>query len=392
VSTSLHVVHGVHALEVGGLERIVLDLARVGRRRGHRVSVICLERPGTLAAQVEAEGATVVSLEKPAGQSPWLRNRLAPILAALAPDVVHTHTVGALWYLGSVAQTVCGVPVLHTEHIDHVAKATGWWAKLKTRILTHRAARYADRFCCVSDDGTRSMTRWWTVPRFKLETILNGIDTDRYADSSPRIPIRAELGISASDRVIGTVGRLDEVKSQHLLLQATAALGPDYGDVHILLVGDGPERHSLERLALDLGLGSRTHFAGYQRNPERFLPAMDVFALTSRLEGLPLALLEAWAAGLPVVSSAVGGVPKVIVEGESGMLFPNGNVAALAVALRTLLTDPGRAIGMATEGRKLVRERYSLERMATDYESRYRMLIAARGKPGEVSPGPTRST
>jgi glycosyltransferase involved in cell wall biosynthesis len=379
--TALHIVHGLQSLDVGGLERIVLDLAHVGRGRGYRVSVVCLERPGTLASQVEAEGATVLSLGKPPGRTPWLRDRAAKILTDLAPDILHTHTIGALWYLGPVARKVCRIPVLHTEHIDNVGKATGWWTKLKTRVLWHRAGRYADRFCCVSDDVARSATRWWTVPRSKIETVLNGIDTDRYADPSPRADVRAEFGITANDRVVGTVGRLNEVKSQNLLLKAVAALGPDHGDVHILLVGDGPEQRSLERLASDLGLGPRTHFAGYQRNPERFLPAMDIFAMTSRLEGLPLALLEAWAAGLPIVSSAVGGVPKVVVDGLSGMLFPNGDEAALTSALRTILADPKMAAKMAAAGSAVVRERYSLDRMATDYEARYRSLLTARRGP-----------
>jgi glycosyltransferase involved in cell wall biosynthesis len=223
--------------------------------------------------------------------------------------------------------------------------------------------------------------RWWTIPRSKVETVLNGIDTVRYADSSPRAGVRAGFGIAASDRVVGTVGRLNEVKSQNLLLKAVAALGPDHNDVHVLLVGDGPERRSLEQLASDLGLGLRTHFAGYQRNPERFLPAMDIFALTSRLEGLPLALLEAWAAGLPIVSSAVGGVPKIVVDGENGMLFPNGDTSALTTALRTVLANPKMAAKMAASGLAIVRQRYSLDRMSNDYETRYRSLIAARRGP-----------
>ncbi len=374
---TLHIVHGLQSLDVGGLERIVLDLTRVGRRRGHRVSVVCLERPGTLAPQVEAEGATVLSLDKPPGRTPWLSDRAATLLSDLTPDIVHTHTIGALWYLGSAVRKVCPIPVLHTEHIDNVGKATSRWAKLKTRVLWHRAGQYADRFCCVSDDVGRSATKWWTVPRSKVETVLNGIDTDRYADLSTRAEVRNQFGIAASDRVVGTVGRLNEVKNQNLLLQAVAALDSSHGDLHILLVGDGPERSSLERRASDLGLGSRTHFAGYQRNPERYLPAMDVFAMTSRIEGLPLALLEAWAARLPIVSSAVGGVPKVVVDGESGILFPNGDEVALATALRTLLGDSEMAARMAAKGQALVRERYSLDRMATDYEERYRSLLTA---------------
>jgi glycosyltransferase involved in cell wall biosynthesis len=175
---------------------------------------------------------------------------------------------------------------------------------------------------------------------------------------------------------------LNEVKRQDLLLRAVAALGPGYDDIQVLLVGDGPARGELEQLVPSLGLKGRVYFAGYQSAPERFLPAMDVFALTSRLEGLPLALLEAWAAGLPIVSSAVGGVPKLVENGGAGLLFPNGDQDGLVVALRSLFADPLKAAQMATAGQTLVRERYSLERMASDYESRYRALIAAPGRAG----------
>ncbi|QJW98067.1 glycosyltransferase [Frigoriglobus tundricola] len=373
----LHIAHGVLTLDVGGLERIVLDLVRVGRRQGHRVSVICLERPGTLAPTAEAEGATVVSLGKPPGRRPELVPRAAEVLRALGPDVIHTHAVGALWYLGRAARTTGRVPTVHTEHIDNVGKAVGRFAKLKTRLLWNRAGRFASAFCGVSEDVSRSVGRWGTVPRAKVHTVLNGIDLDRYDRHGERAGVRAGLGIPPDARVIGTVGRLNEVKRQDHLIRALGTLGARAADVRLLLVGDGPERGALERLVEGLGLSARVHFAGYQSAPERFLPAMDVFALSSRLEGLPLALLEAWAAGLPVVSSAVGGVPKVVRHGETGLLFPNGDEPALARALLELLDDPAKAARLAAAGRAVVRRDFSLERMASEYEGLYRAAIAA---------------
>jgi len=373
----LHIAHGVLALDVGGLERIVLDLVRVGRRQGHWVSVICLERPGTLALAAEAEGATVVSLDKPPGRRPELVPRAVETLRALRPDVIHTHAIGALWYLGQAARAIGRVPTVHTEHIDNVGKAVGRFAKLKTRLLWNRAGRFASAFCGVSDDVSRSAGRWGTVPRSKLRTVLNGIDLDRYDRSGARASVRAELQIPPDARVIGTVGRLNEVKRQDHLIRALGALGAAAADARLLLVGDGPERGGLERLAEELGLSARVHFAGYQPAPERFLAAMDVFALTSRLEGLPLALLEAWAAGLPVVSSAVGGVPKVVRDGETGLLFPNGDEPALARALRELLADPAKSARLAAAGRAVARRDFSLERMASEYEALYRAAIAA---------------
>lgn len=372
----LHVLHAVLSLDVGGLERIVLDLIRTSLRKGGRASVVCLERPGTLAPEAEALGATVVCLGKPPGRTRGLTAPAVQTLSELRPDVIHAHQVGALWHLGPAARAAGRIPVLFTEHIDHVSKSVGWRKKVKARLLLNRAARYAQRVCGVSEDVSRSMARWGTVPGRKIDTVLNGIDTDRYADTSSRSALRMELGIPSTARLIGTVGRLTEVKRQDLLLRAVAGFGPGREDVRVLLVGDGPERQRLERLAADLHLGARAIFVGYQPNPERFLPAMDVFALTSRLEGLPLALLEAWAAGLPVVSSAVGGIPEVVTDGATGLLFPFGDESALVAALRRVLSDPGTAARIGSAGQTVVRKRYSLERMAANYEAIYRDLLA----------------
>src|SRR5205807_8321319 len=127
-----------------------------------------------------------------------------------------------------------------------------------------------------------------------------------------------------------------------------------------LLVGDGPMRSSLEEMAARLGVADAVHFAGYQAQPERFLALMDVFALTSRLEGLPLAILEAWAAGLPVVATSVGGVPDLITDGRNGLLVPSGDEMALTDRLNQLLADPGRARLLGDAGRDEVMAKYDL--------------------------------
>lgn len=376
-NTRLHVVHGVLSLDVGGLERIVVDLVRTGRQRGHKVSVLCLSTRGLLADAVEEEGGDVICLNKPAGLKRQYISHGAAALAELLPDVLHTHQIGALWYLGSAAKRL-GIPaVVHTEHIDNVSKEKNWLRKLKTRMLWHQSAYFSDRFFCVSNDIAASAMRWMTVPPKKVHVILNGIDTERYAGLNCRDLTREEYRIPKAARVIGSVGRLNEVKRQDLLVRAFAKALAEHTDLYLLLVGDGPERHNLELLANQLGICERVRFTGFQKSPERYLAAMDLFALTSRLEGLPLVILEAWAAGLPVISTAVGGVPKVVEDGKSGLLFPSGDEQALLDALRRLLDDQLFAGKLAEEGLAVVRERYSLARMADEYERHYRELMAA---------------
>ncbi len=377
MAVPLHIVHGVLSLDVGGLERIVLSLVRAGRLRGHRVTVVCVERPGMLAAEAEAAGATVVSLDKPPGRLPGYVTKAGDVLTGLKPDVLHTHQIGAAWYLGQAARSL-GVPVLHTEHGNEFARSPSWIKTLKVRLFLRQTAQFIDKFCCVSQEIAGAVTRWWTVARTKVEVVPNGIETDAPDDLPSPAATRASLGIAEDAPVIGTVGRLTEVKRQDLLVRAVAKLRTTIPDVRLVLVGDGAERSRLEALAREVGLTGRAHFVGYQSRPEQYLRIMTAFALTSRSEGFPVALLEAWRAGVPAVCSAVGGIPGVLTHETDGLLFPYEDEAALISSLSRLLEDRALRARLAGAGHRVVRERYSLQRMASEYEARYRALIAAR--------------
>jgi glycosyltransferase involved in cell wall biosynthesis len=182
---------------------------------------------------------------------------------------------------------------------------------------------------------------------------------------------------------MGAVGRLVEVKRHDLLIEAFAELHERgrASNTWLLIVGDGPERARLERLAANLGVGDLTIFAGYQAEPQCLLRAMDLFVLTSRHEGLPLALLEAWAAGVAVVASSVGAIPQTVVHGVSGMLFPSGNRESLVTTLETLLESPSLIGQLGRRGQARAHHRYSLTRMADDYAQRYTSVIQQTSAP-----------
>ncbi len=376
MNTPLHVAHAVLSLDVGGLERVVLALVREGTRRGQRVSVVCVEKPGALADEARAAGAEVHSLDKPPGRRAEYVGKAAELLVRLAPDVVHTHQIGAAWYVGPGAAER-RTPVLHTEHGNQFARDGGWMDRLKSRLFYRKAAKRVGRFCCVSAEIAAAVTRWGTVPRRLVEVVPNGIDTT-VADGLPSpAEAKASIGLPADAGVVGTVGRLNEVKRQDRLLRAAAELRPRFPALRVVIVGDGPERSNLERLANDLGLAEITTFAGFQPKPELYLRAMDVFALTSRSEGFPVSILEAWAVGVPVVCTAVGGIPDVVADGETGVLVPQHDAAGLVAALARPLADQPFHAKLVRTAAETVRRKYSLTNVAAEYERAYRELIAA---------------
>jgi len=359
------------------LERLAIDLVRVGVRRGHVLSVVCIEHRGRLAEMAESAGARVYCLGKAPGRSQSTIEEAAALLGAISPDVVHTHQIGALWYLGKAARMAGKVATVHTEHSDHVRQSQGVWRKLRSSARLMESAKLARRFCCVSDDVARGVRTMGLVASSHIRVVPNGIDVALYGERSPRAEIRREWKIPEGARVVGTLGRLNEVKRQDLLLLALAQLVRSHDDVWAVLVGDGPERLALEQLAAQQGIAHRVVFAGYQAEPQRFLAAFDIFALTSRHEGLPLALLEACAAALPVIAPDVGGIPSVIDHGRSGLLFPACDLPALTERLSQVLEDMPGARELGLEARDIVTQRYSLDAMADQYEKVYAEALAA---------------
>jgi sugar transferase (PEP-CTERM/EpsH1 system associated) len=367
---SLRVVHVVLSLDCGGLEHVVLDLVRGGLEIGQKVSVICLEHKGVLAEQLEAAGVAVHSCEKRPGlHIRKLRRSLRRRFVEIRPDVVHTHQIGALFYAGPAAKSVGSPVVAHTEHGKHFEH------RAKTRWLGRYASRFADCFFCVSKDIADDVVRRRIAPAQRVEFVPNGIDTVRFGAPVAAAAIRAELGIPSQAHVVGTIGRLAEIKRQDLLIRAFAVLKAELPEAHLLIVGDGPERRSLEELTHALGVSDSVCFAGYREDRERLLHAMNVFALTSRSEGMPLSVLEAWAAGVPVLAANVGGLPDLIEEGRTGRLIDSSDPDTWARAILILLDDSESAASMSAAAKAHVEQFFSRSAMTQAYARRYRALL-----------------
>ncbi|MGO9273317.1 MAG: glycosyltransferase [Terriglobia bacterium] len=363
------IVHVTFGLDVGGQEKLLVELARHADRDRFALTFVSLGHRGALADDLEACGAAVVALGQPSGLKLGLFFRLFRLFHYGRPRVVHTHDQRSLFYAALPAR-LAGVPcVVHTRHGRDVNATPRQEARV--RYLS----KLVERFVCVSDE-VAALSRRQGISGLKLCTILNGIDIGRFALSGPcpRGPVV-------------TVARLSPEKDVANLVRATALAAHEEADLRVEVAGDGPCLEALKRLVVELGIAERVTFLGEVRDVPAVLARARLFVLPSRSEGIPLTVLEAMARGLPVVATRVGGLPEVVVEGKTGHLVPPADPAALAAAILTVWRDPGGGQAMGKAGRQRSEERFDVRRMVADYET----LYLEGGKPERRSTSPGRA-
>jgi glycosyltransferase involved in cell wall biosynthesis len=367
-----HVAHVLSSFGLGGQERVALELSREQVRAGYHVSVVSLAPPpdGPLAPEFRATGAHVARVARPRpGVDPVLVLRLAWWLRHHRVDLAHTHNSMALIY-GAPAARLAGAAVVHTKH--------GSNPRGGTRLLARKlVSRWVDAFVAVSVETADFARRRREIEERRLSVIPNGISLRRFQpDVGARARVRAELGVSEDAWLVGTVGRAALEKNQALLLRAAAPLLGT--GARLVVTGDGPLLPSLEGLAAELGIAPFVHLLGARQDVPDILNALDVFVLSSDLEGLPLVILEAMATGLPVISTRVGGIPTVLDDGMDGYLVDRGDERALRDRLAALRADPERGRVLGAYGRSVVLSRFSDERMQRDYLDLYERVLSRR--------------
>jgi glycosyltransferase involved in cell wall biosynthesis len=225
------------------------------------------------------------------------------------------------------------------------------------------------------------MARDIGFPLDRIQTIRNGVELSRFAGHMGREDARHALGLPAEVPVVGAVGRLVPVKDHVGLVEATALLGRDGLRPIVAIAGDGPLRADIETRAAALGVQGQVRLLGHRQDIDTVFTALDVFVLPSRSEGLSNTILEAMAAGLPVVATHVGGADEMVVDGATGLLVPPASPQALAAALRRLLLDPALRTTMGHAGRARVEKDFDLAETVRQYEGLYTDLARERGLP-----------
>ncbi len=354
----------------GGLERVALDLCTGLDRTRYQPVAISLSDQIPRAEQFAAADVPVevVAQKGLDATLPW---RLARCFRRLGVDVVQGHNFGRFFYAGPAALLAGRRARFYTEHSNTLPHE-------RALLLTQRRlSRLAPTVVAVSPTVRRVLVEQQGLPPDRVVVIPNGIAIDRYAHGDGAA-LRASCGVPAEALVIGHVGRFVSVKNHALLLRAFARLFAREPAAWLLLAGDGELRGDCERLAGELGVAERVRFLGVRDDIPDVLAAFDVFALSSDSEGLPLAILEAMAAGRPTV--ATHGAGKDVITPETGVITANGDGEALAVALTDLLAQPERRRAMGQAAVVIARERYSVSAMVSAYCALYETLLEPYGR------------
>jgi glycosyltransferase involved in cell wall biosynthesis len=360
---TIRVVHLVNTLEIGGLEMVVANLAERIRRR-FQLHVICLEGLGPVASRLAYAGVPVECIGRRGTSVVRSVIDLRQRLRALRPDVIHTHNEKA-HIRGALATLAWCVPpaLVHTRHGR--SRVTGWAASVANRIALWRSQYIVS----VSDDAS-------AIPRLegarpeRVRVIRNGVDIDSHESSRDQAESRM--------RAVA-VSRLTPVKDLHTMLRAARIVADAREEFHLDIVGDGPSRPDLEAFCRVLGLERHVTFHGASEDVRRFLTTATVFVQSSLSEGISLTLLEAMAAGLPIVATQIGGTPEVVEQGHTGILVAPRDPEALAGAMLTVSNDRGLARSMGRSARRRAETSFSLSRMTAAYEALYEEVLARPG-------------
>jgi sugar transferase (PEP-CTERM/EpsH1 system associated) len=365
----IRIVYLVHTLRFAGLENVVVNLANNLDPSLFECTIVSLAPHDPLHNKVHAEQVHIVSFNKRDGNDPRLIYRLYRFLRNEKPHIVQTHNWGTLLE-GALAAKLAGVPiVIHAER--------GTIDGRRLHLFVHRwLLKIVHQVLSVSEAHRQRLADSTGFPYQKIKPIPNGVDISLFSPRpTEKQRIRKNLGLELTPIYIGTVANLRPVKNHALLLRVGSRLCRSHDHVRFVFAGDGPLKEQLVALAEELGISARVRFLGARSDIPDVLNALDIFVLPSLSEGMPNAVLEAMACGLPIVATRVGGIPELIEDGNTGLLVPSEGERQLETILGNLLCCDAKRRALGEKGRQRVLQCFRLERMVNEYQELYYSLV-----------------
>ncbi len=358
---------------LGGAERFVTGLA-MHMPRDRVQSWVCSTRDGEPAAIEELREAGIPHLNV-GRHAKWDVHRLRSLVTLVRDqrfDVVHAHKFGSNIWGGLIGRS-CGVPVILAH--EHNWSYGGRGARARALIDGQIIGRLATRFIAVSESNRERMSTLEGVPAEKIVVMPTAYIPHPGRDGGD---VRAELGLAPGTPIIGVAAGLRPEKALDVMIESFARLSTRVAGVQLVIAGDGPCRGGLERQITRLGVAGSVHLLGARRDVDSILRGVDVGAMSSDWEGMPLFVFECMATDTPLVATAVGGLPEIVSDGETGLLVAPQNVAALADALERLLTDRDFAARLAARAAESL-PRYTIDSVASSFADLYDQLLREVG-------------
>jgi glycosyltransferase involved in cell wall biosynthesis len=368
------VVHLVEDLEIGGLERVIASIALGLDRAKYEVEVWCLVRGGEIAEELANKGVAVKVLGMDSYHNPLQVLALLHLIRKENAHILHTHG-----YFGNTFGRLAAI--LAKTHVIIAHVHTPYSSFKKRNIMMERfLSLFTDKIVCVSQAVKRFVVEVEGINEKKTSLIYNGVGEPRLFEMDSYEPVnRKSLGISDKDFVVITVASLTPHKGHRVLIDAARVVTKSYENVRFLIAGDGPLRNELESYTKEAGLSSKVVFTGQRKDIATLLSLGDFFVLPSiEREGLGIALIEAMAAGLPVIGTRLGGIPEVIEDRVNGLLVAPGNAGELATAIEKLASDRSMKAKMGMNGKQLYELKFTADKMTWEIEFLYEDLLRRR--------------
>ena len=369
--TARRVLHLIETWGPGGAERVMTDIV-AGLPADDWTSVVAPIADGWVSSQARAHGATVVIIPQQRRFDIGYVVALRQLIARERIELVHAHLLMSSLY-GSLAARWAGIPSLATFHGSVDVPRASAVLRLKSAILR----RTVHRTIFVSEALRADIAPRLGLSADRTGLIHNGVDATNFTPGRDRA-LRARFGIHDDAIVLGAVGNIRASKAYDVLLHAVARLRDAGLPIHCVIAGQagwGETQAMVDALMAQLSLESIVHFCGYVDAPQNFLRGVDLFVLSSRSEGFSIATLEAMATGLPVIATRCGGPEEIVTHGHDGLLVPVADPAALAGAVQSVLSDPGRRASLGAAARETVLRRFSSQRVVGAYATVYAELL-----------------
>ena len=363
-----------HAFAVGGAEEMVLNLVR-HLPSSYKPAVACIHEAGPIGLEIERTGVPFKVLGlKPGLLRPFDVLRLQDFLHQCQPDIVHTFLLTGSLY-GRFAAMMARVPVVIGTEVNVYQRKRPLHALAERWLM-----RGTDAVVASAESVREFYIKQVDADPAKVEVIYNAVDWSQLETTISREAMRMAMGVPVDAPLLGIIARLTEQKGHRVLLDALAQM-PDLSQAHLVIVGDGPLRDELQRQAAGLGLADRVRFLGARRDLGNILAAIDVFVMPSFWEGLPLAMVLAMGAGLPVVATRVAGIPEVVQDGVNGLLVTPGESGELGAALSRVVNDDTTRVLLGQAARAFVRPRFGVDGYVRSVTALYERLLAEKRQP-----------